>query len=125
MAKAKRVRMRYLNLDPYGEIVAAKLEIMGHLSSFTLEHMPLSDAFNNFERFGRESCFKIESVYGERSFSCQHIRLVFDVESAHIQLPVNLFYLPLLQTYLGFETEYDGLILETGDAPGVFKGAES
>jgi hypothetical protein len=38
------------------------------------------------------------------------------------QVPIDLFSLPVGQLNTNSESKYGGLILETGDAPGIFKG---
>ena len=38
------------------------------------------------------------------------------------QVPIDLFFLPVGQLNTNSESKYGGLILETGDAPGIFKG---
>jgi hypothetical protein len=119
MVELGEVRMKCLDDDPYGEVVAAKLKLTGHLSSFTFDHTVPRD--KSSIACSRKHCIGIERLDGQMTFSCREIQLVFDVAIPELQLPTNLFFLPLGQPDFSSVSEYDGLILEAGDAPGIFK----
>lgn len=111
MVAVGEVLLTHLTENPYGEILAAKLEISGNLSSFTFEN-----------EFGDWN-IKVESIGGQRMISCSHVRLSIDVGTVDPKLLTNLFFLPLIQsTHSNSSRWYTGLLLEpTADATSVFR----
>jgi hypothetical protein len=118
LVEVGQVSIQYLTNNPYGEIVAAKLNVSGHLSLLTPEGMQSCELSNCSGIHG----FRIESLGGRKSLSCDEAYLALDVEGLDPQLQTNLCFLPFVQFPLGAGTWYEGLVLQpTGNSVGECK----
>jgi hypothetical protein len=79
MVVVGEVLVDYLTDNHYGEVVAAKLEIRGYLTSFTFENMVACSS----------SCagthgFRLKGAGGWRNISCTRVALSIDVEGGDL-----------------------------------------
>lgn len=120
MAVEGQVQLKYLTDNAFGEVIGAKLEISGHVSSLTF-----GNVVDCSESCGGSHCFKLKTARGQSHYSVGQQGLFWDVEGdIERQLQTNLCFLLCIQMddWGQGSSRCEGLILELiADATSVFR----